>query len=58
MIGLWMFAWCSERMTLALAFVTVNSVAQLLYVYTMMPASTRDNRATRLVAQTFAGIGG
>lgn len=56
-IGLWMFAWNSEHLKLAQLFVTINSVAQLYYVYTLLPAGDEKNRATRLTAQTFAGIG-
>ena len=57
MIGLWMFAWNSEHLKLAQLFVTINSLSQLFYVYALLPPSTRENRSTRLVAQTFAGIG-
>jgi len=61
MIGLWMFAWNSSSLKLSNAFVAVNTLAQLYYVCAVMPSDTSVNgtetRATRWVAQTFAGIG-
>jgi hypothetical protein len=52
-----MFFWNSEQMKYANIFVTINSLAQFYYCYMEIAPSTPENRVTRLVAQTFAGVG-
>ena len=59
-IGTWMFFWNSENLKVANAFVVINTVAQLYYVFTKLePMNTKNWRSilTHVVAKTFAGIG-
>ncbi|KAH8724108.1 hypothetical protein GQ44DRAFT_773365 [Phaeosphaeriaceae sp. PMI808] len=59
-IGTWMFFWNSNSLETSNVFVVINTVAQLLYISTMLePLNTRStpNWLTHVVAKTFAGIG-
>jgi hypothetical protein len=55
-----MFFWNSNKLATSNIFVTINTVAQLGYIATMLPPlDTRStpNFLTHVVAKTFAGIG-
>jgi hypothetical protein len=55
-----MFFWNSNDLATSNIFVTINTVAQLGYIATMLPPlDTRStpNLLTHVVAKTFAGIG-
>lgn len=59
-IGTWMFFWNTEQLALANVFVTVNTAAQLYYVFTQLPPMNAKNWRsilTHVVAKSFAGIG-
>ncbi|KAF2643859.1 hypothetical protein P280DRAFT_546743 [Massarina eburnea CBS 473.64] len=59
-IGTWMFFWNANDLKTSNFFVVVNTVAQLLYITTVLPPlDTRStpNFLTHIVAKTFAGIG-
>jgi len=59
-IGTWMFFWNSGNLITADAFVVINTVAQLYYVFTQLgPMNTRSTSSilTHVVSKTFAGIG-
>lgn len=59
-IGTWMFFWQAESFHLSNAFVVVNSLTQLWYVFTQLePMDTRSPGSvlTHVVSKTFAGIG-
>lgn len=59
-IGTWMFFWNSNNLEISNVFVVINTVAQLIYISTMLePLDTNStpNWLTHVVAKTFAGIG-
>ncbi|MCJ1338842.1 hypothetical protein MMC09_004131 [Bachmanniomyces sp. S44760] len=59
-IGTWMIFWNSNRLDISHAFVTINSLSQLYYIYAKLgPMNTRSTSSilTHIVAKTFAGIG-
>jgi len=59
-IGLWMFAWNSNRLALANVFVTVNTTTQLWYMFSQlepMDTSSLDSILTHIISKTFTGIG-
>lgn len=59
-IGTWMFFWNSEQLKIADIFVTINTTAQLFYVFTQLePMDTRNWNSilTHVVSKSFAGIG-
>lgn len=56
----WLFFWNSERLDISQIFVTINSLAQLYYMYAKLaPMNTKSTSSvlTHLVSKTFAGIG-
>ncbi|KAF1962197.1 hypothetical protein CC80DRAFT_462124 [Byssothecium circinans] len=59
-IGTWMFFWNSNNLETSNIFVIINTLAQILYITTLLPPlDTRStpNVLTHIVAKTFAGIG-
>lgn len=55
-----MFAWNSERLDISNVFVTINSLAQLYYVFfrlNRMNTKSTSSVLTHIVSKTFAGIG-
>ncbi|EKG20677.1 hypothetical protein MPH_02032 [Macrophomina phaseolina MS6] len=59
-IGTWMFFWNASDLRTSNVFVIINTVAQLAYVSTRLPALRTSSTAsvlTHAVAKTFAGIG-
>ena len=59
-IGTWMIFWNTERFQISNAFVLVNSLTQLYYIFNKLPPmNTKSTTSvlTNIVAKTFAGIG-
>jgi len=59
-IGTWMFFWNANDLATSNIFVTINTLAQLLYIATQLPplnTKSTPNLLTHVVAKTFAGIG-
>lgn len=55
-----MVFWNAERLDVAHAFVTVNTLTQLYYVFAKLPpmnTSSTSSVLTHIVSKTFAGIG-
>lgn len=55
-----MVFWNAERLDISHAFVTVNTFAQLYYVFAKLPpmnTSSTSSILTHIVSKTFAGIG-
>lgn len=55
-----MVFWNSERLDISHAFVTVNTLTQLYYVFAKLPpmnTSSTSSILTHIVSKTFAGIG-
>lgn len=56
----WMVFWNSSRLDISHAFVTINSAAQLYYIFGRQgPMNTKSTSSilTHIVSKTFAGIG-
>jgi hypothetical protein len=56
----WMIFWNQSAFKTSNVFVTINSLAQLYYVFAKLPPmdlSSRTSMLTHVVAKTFAGIG-
>ncbi|MCJ1430599.1 hypothetical protein MMC29_008517 [Sticta canariensis] len=59
-IALWMVFWNAERLDISHAFVTVNTLTQLYYVFAKLPPMNKSSTSsvlTHIVSKTFAGIG-
>jgi len=59
-IAAWMVFWNSEHLGISHAFVTINTLTQLYYVFAKLPPmNTRSTSSilTNIVSRTFAGIG-
>lgn len=57
---MWMVFWNAERLDISHAFVTVNTLTQLYYVFAKLPPMNRSSTSsvlTHIVSKTFAGIG-
>lgn len=52
-----MIFWNNERLDLSNVAVCINSFSQLYYVVALLPAMTKQNALTHIVAKMFAGIG-
>ena len=56
----WMLAWNNSHLGIAQGFVTINTLAQLYFVITRLPAMETQSTSsilTHVVSKTFAGIG-